>query len=125
MASIDLGAHRVVLHVAECHLVGLVQVVSAVHLALKAGLLPDRVLWTKLWGDHPQHWGGTVREDKRLENRPARVQAGWVDRDRSRKERNQDSETPINPEWRQSTGAQKERNTVRLQQRVILVVDQL
>lgn len=56
---------------------GLVQVMSAVHLALKARLLPDRVVWAKLWGDHPQHSSGTLREDKRLEYRPTRVQVGW------------------------------------------------
>ncbi len=86
---------------------GLVQVVSAVNLALKARLLPDRVIWAKLWGDHPQHWGGTVREDKRLEYRPTRVRVGWVDRERNRKERNTDSETPINPKWRQNAGKEK------------------
>lgn len=67
-------AHRVGLYDAEGHLVGLVQLMSAVHLALKAWLLPDRVLWAKLWGDHPQHWGASVREDKRLEYRPGRRQ---------------------------------------------------
>lgn len=67
-------AHRVGLHDAEGHLVALVQLMSAVHLALKTWLLPDRVLWAKLWGDHPQHWGARVREDKRLEYRPGRRQ---------------------------------------------------
>lgn len=62
------------LHDAEGHLVALVQLMSAVHLALKSWLLPDRVLWAKLWGDHPQHWGARVREDKRLEYRPGRRQ---------------------------------------------------
>lgn len=67
-------AHRVGLHDVEGHLVALVQLMSAVHLALKSWLLPDRVLWAKLWGDHPQHWGARVREDKRLEYRPGRRQ---------------------------------------------------
>lgn len=66
---------------------------SAVHLALKARLLPDRVVGAELWGDHPQHRGGTIREDKRLEYRPTRVK--WIDRKRDRKERNNKSETAI------------------------------
>lgn len=82
------NAHRVGLHGVERHLMSLVQVMSAVHLALKARLLPDRVIWAELRGDHPQHWSGTVREDKRLEYRPTRVQVGWVNRDWSRKKRN-------------------------------------
>lgn len=49
------GAHRVGLHGAECLLVGLVQVMSAVHLAPKAGLLPGGVARAKLRGDHPGH----------------------------------------------------------------------
>lgn len=65
---------------------GLVEVMSAVHLALKARLLPRRVVRAKLWGDHPQHWGGTIREDKRLEYRPSRVIG--LDRERKRRLRN-------------------------------------
>lgn len=53
---------------------GLVQVVPAVHLALEARLLPDRVVWAVLWGDHPRHWGHRLREDKRLENRSGRTE---------------------------------------------------
>lgn len=86
-----IGAHRLGLHGVECHLVGFVQVMSAVHLALKARLLPDGVVWAELRGDHPQHRGGTAREDKRLEYGPARVQVKWMDR----KERNNESESPI------------------------------
>lgn len=51
----------------------LVQVVSAVHFVLKARLLLDGVFRAELRGDHPQHWSGTVREDKRLEYRPVGV----------------------------------------------------
>lgn len=86
-----ISAHRLGLHGVECHLVGFVQVMSAVHLALKARLLPDGVVGAELRGDHPQHRGGTVREDKRLEYRPTRVQAKRMDR----KEGNNESETPI------------------------------
>lgn len=71
---------------------GLVEVVSAVHLALKARLLPRRVVRAKLWGDHPQHWGGTVREDKRLEYRPSRVVG--LDRERKRKEKEETQNFP-------------------------------
>lgn len=88
---------------------GLVQVMSAVNLALKARLLPDGVIRAELRGDHPHHWGGTVREDKRLEYRPTRVRVGRVDRERNRKERKTDSETPISPKWRQNAGKEKMR----------------
>lgn len=53
---------------------GPVQLMSAVHLALKARLLPDGVIWAKLWRDHAQHWGARFREDERLEYRPGRTQ---------------------------------------------------
>lgn len=88
----SISAHRVGLHGVECHLMGLVEVVSAVHLALKARLLPRRVVWAKLWGDHPRHWGGTVREDKRLEYRPSRVVG--LDRERKRKEKEETQKFP-------------------------------
>lgn len=67
-------AHRFALHDAEGHLVGPVQLMSAVHLALEAWLLPDGVIWPKLWRDHPEHWGKRFREDEGLENRPSRTQ---------------------------------------------------
>lgn len=70
-----VGAHRFGLHGAERHLVGLVQVVSAVHLVLKARLFPDRVVRAVLRRDHPGDRDGAVREDKRLEYGPAGV--GW------------------------------------------------
>lgn len=71
---------------------GLVEVMSAVHLALKARLLLHRVIRAKLWGDHPRHWGGTVREDKRLEYRPSRVVG--LDRERKRKEKEETQKFP-------------------------------
>lgn len=92
-----ISAHRLGLHGVECHLVGFVQVMSAVHLALKARLLPDGVVGAELRGDHPQHRGGTVREDKRLEYGPTRVRAKWMDRKSDRKERKNESESPITP----------------------------
>lgn len=82
-------AHRLALHVAQRHLVGLVQVVSAVHAAPETRLLPDGVVRAELWGDHPQHSGGTIREDKRLENGPAKGAGSTGGRDR--KERMMDS----------------------------------
>lgn len=86
-------AHRLALHVAQRHLVGLVQVVSAVHPALETRLLPDGVVGAKLWGDHPQHSGGTIREDKRLEYGPAKG-AGSTGGTEKRK---MDSQIPITP----------------------------
>lgn len=83
-------AHRFGLHDAEGHLVGLVQLMSAVHLALKARLLPDGVIWAKLWRDHPQHWGTRFREDERLEYRPSRTQE---------RDKNKSSSTPC-MHWR-------------------------
>lgn len=73
-------AHWFGLYDAEGHLVGLVQLMSAVHPVLKARLLPDGVVCAKLWRDHPQHWGAWFREDERLEYRPSRKQ----ERDRGR-----------------------------------------
>lgn len=93
---------------------GLVQVVSAVHLALKARLLPDGVVRAELRGDHSRHWGGKVREDKWLEYRPTRVRVGWGDRERDRKERKADSETPVDPKWRQNAGKAKEGENIRV-----------
>lgn len=52
---------------------GLVEIVSAIHPALKARLLPDGVAWSELRRDHPQDRGQTVREYKRLEYRPEEV----------------------------------------------------
>lgn len=72
--------HRLGLHGVKGRLVGSVQVVTAVHLALKARLLPDRVVLAELWGDHGRHWGVRIREDKRLEYRPGRTQVGWADK---------------------------------------------
>lgn len=80
---------------------------SAVHLALKARLLPDRVVRAELWGDHPRHRGGRIRKDKRLEYRPTRVRVRWIDRQRNRKERSKESETPIVSKWRQHAGQAK------------------
>lgn len=85
---------------------GLVQVMSAVHLALKARLLPDRVVRAELWGDHPHHRGERVREDKRLEYRPSRVRVRWMDRQRNRKERSKESETKS-----QSGGSMQEKQS--------------
>lgn len=67
-------AHWFGLHGAEGHLVGLVQLVSAVHPVLKARLLPDGVVRAELRRDHPQHRGARFREDERLEYRPGRKQ---------------------------------------------------
>lgn len=95
--------HRLGFHVVEGRLVGSVQVMSAVHLALKARLLPDRVVWAELWGDHCRHWGVRIREDKRLEYRPSRAQVGWVDKTEEQKKKRKKSETPIlkkNSMWR-------------------------
>ncbi len=86
----SVSAHRVGLHGVEHHLVGFVQVMSAVHLALKARLFLDRVVRAELWRDHPQHWGETVREDKRLEYRPTRVRVGCKNGEKNRKEREED-----------------------------------
>lgn len=72
--------YRLGLHGVEGRLVGSVQVMSAVHLALEARLLPDRVVWAEPWGDHRRHWGVRLREDKRLENRPGGEQVGRADR---------------------------------------------
>lgn len=83
-------AHRFGLHGAEGHLVGLVQLMSAVHLALKARLLPDGVIWAKLWRDHPQHRGTRFREDERLEYRPSRTQE---------RDKNKSSSTPCMQTW--------------------------
>ena len=66
--------HRFSLHDSEGHLVGLVQLMSTVHLALKARLLPDGIIRTKPGRDHPQHRGTRFREDERLIYRPSRAQ---------------------------------------------------
>lgn len=71
--------HRLGLHGVKGRLVGSVQVMTAVHLALKARLLPDWVVQAELWGDHGRHWGVRIREDKRLEYRPGRTQVGWTE----------------------------------------------
>lgn len=65
------ATHRVSLHVAKRHLVGFVQAVPTVHLALEARLLPRRVVQAVVRGHHPGHRGHALGEDERLEDRPA------------------------------------------------------
>lgn len=72
--------HRLGLHGVKGRLVCSVQVMAAVHLALKARLLPDWVVLAELWRDHGRHWGVKIREDKRLEYRPGETQVGWADK---------------------------------------------
>lgn len=111
---LSISAHRVGLHGDKRLLVGLVQVMSAVHLALKARLLPDGVFWAKLWRDHPRYWGGTVREDKRLEYRPTRVQdgVGWQGEEQERKKcRLRKSHQPkVETECKKSSGGKERIN---------------
>lgn len=79
-AGLSTAPHRLGLHGVKGRLVGSVKIMSAVHLALKARLLPDWVVLAKLWGDHGRHWGVSIREHERLENRPGRTQVGWMNK---------------------------------------------
>lgn len=55
---------------------GLVKVVPPVHLVLEARLLPGWIARAVLRRGHPLHGAHTLREDKRLEDRPISAMEG-------------------------------------------------